>query len=194
MIEKTYSVSGMTCASCAAHVQKAVAKLPGVETAEVNLATEKMYVRFDAQQLDFNKLEKIVENSGYGLIESTPPQKSEPTKKVELIIEGMSCAACSAAVERAVNKLAGVQAAEVNLATNRGHFEYDSTQVKLSQIKDAITRAGYVPKEIEGQKSRDLEQERREKEAQNHAYPFYDRCGLCRPGTLYRYVPYVRGA
>ena len=158
MIDKSYSVTGMTCASCAAHVGKAVKKLDGVETSNVNLATEKLDVRYDGQKLDFEKLKKAVEDAGYGLIEE------QQTKKTELLIEGMSCAACSAAVERATKKLDGVKSAAVNLATNRASFEYDASKVKLSEIKAAIVKAGYVPKDIEGEKTRDLEQERREKE------------------------------
>lgn len=156
MEEKSYIVTGMTCASCAAHVQKAVARLDGVESCEVNIATEKMNVRYDGQRLDFEKLQKAVENAGYGL------REERRFKKVELSIEGMTCAACSAAVERAVKKLDGIKSVQVNLATNRGSFEYDASVVKLSEIKTAIEKAGYKPKDIEGEKNSDLEQERRE--------------------------------
>jgi len=101
---------------------------------------------------------KAVEEAGYGLA-------AEPrTKKIELMIEGMSCAACSAAVERTAGKMDGVVVARVNLATNRGLFEYDPSKVKLSEIKAAIEKAGYTPKEIGGEKARDFEKERREKE------------------------------
>jgi len=82
----------------------------------------------------------------------------------DLLIEGMSCAACSAAVERAVNKLDGIQTAQVNLTTNLGSFTYNPSILKLSRIKEAITDAGYTPKAIEGSKTRDEEQERRNKE------------------------------
>jgi Cu+-exporting ATPase len=155
MQDKTFRVTGMTCASCAAHVQKAVAKLTGVERADVNIATEKLSVRFDEAQVDFQKLRKAVEDAGYGLEEETP------TKKVELAIEGMTCAACVAAVERAAKKLDGVKSASVNLTTNRGVFEYDPAAVKLSQIKAAIENAGYTPRDVEGAKERDPEAEKR---------------------------------
>lgn len=161
MEEKSYTVTGMTCASCAAHVQKATAKLDGVELSEVNIATEKLNIRYDGQKLDFEKLKKAVENAGYGLVEE------KKAKTVELLIEGMSCASCSTAVERATRKLDGVSSAQVNLTTNRGSFEYDPSKVKLSEIKAAIEKAGYTPRDIEGQKTRDLEQERRESEVLN---------------------------
>lgn len=161
MKEKTYKVTGMTCASCAAHAQKAVSKLEGVQESNVNIATEKLTVSFDENKLGFNELNKAVEDVGYGLIDEVV------TKKMELAIEGMTCASCSAAVERTTKKLAGVKSAVVNLATNRAAFEYDPSLVKLSEIKAAIVKAGYMPKDIEGEKSRDIEQERREKEASN---------------------------
>ncbi|MEL7608245.1 MAG: heavy metal translocating P-type ATPase [Bacillota bacterium] len=158
MTQKTYTVTGMTCASCAAHAQKAAARLAGVERSEVNIATEKMTVRFDEQKVGFAELKKAVEDAGYGLVEN------QPSKKVEIGVQGMSCVACSAAVERAVRKLNGVASISVNLATNRAALEYDPAIVKLSQIKEAIVNAGYTPVDIENDDVRDAESERRARE------------------------------
>ena len=77
----------------------------------------------------------------------------------------MTCAACSAAVERFTKKLDGVKSAAVNLTTNRGLFEYDPSKVKLSEIKTAIEKAGYTPKDIEIGEVRDLDKERLAREA-----------------------------
>jgi len=85
-------------------------------------------------------------------------------RKVDLMIEGMSCASCSAAVERAARKMDGIILAQVNLATNRGSFEYDPSKMKLSELKEAIIQAGYTPKEIEDTNQQGAEQERRTKE------------------------------
>ena len=63
-------------------------------------------------------------------------------KRGELGVDGMTCAACSTAVERAVKKLDGVTEASVNLATNRAAFSYDPAKVKLAQIREAVTKAG----------------------------------------------------
>jgi Cu+-exporting ATPase len=63
MQERTYRVTGMTCASCAAHAQKAAAKVAGVEHADVNIATEKLTVRFDEKTVGFEQLKKAVEDS-----------------------------------------------------------------------------------------------------------------------------------
>ena len=83
-------------------------------------------------------------------------------KTVELDIEGMSCSACSAAVERVTKKLPGMVSAGVNLATNRGVFEYDPGQVKLTEIKAAIEKAGYISRDTHSE-TRDEEEEKREK-------------------------------
>ena len=161
MQEKQYKVTGMSCASCQAHAQKAAAKTPGVVYADVNLATERLTVRFDEAQTGFEQLQKAIEDAGYGL------QEMAQGKQVELAIEGMTCAACSAAVERATKKLDGVKSATVNLTTNRGVFDYDPSVVKLSQIKAAIADAGYTPVDIEGEKTRDVEAEQRERTLRN---------------------------
>ena len=158
MAEKSFHVTGMTCAVCAAHVQKAVEKMEGVEAGSVNLATEKLTVRYDESKLGFDDFRKAVEHAGYGL---EPPQSE---KKTELGVDGMTCAACSAAVERAVKKLGGVSDASVNLATNRLDLEYDPSQVKLSEIKAAVEKAGYTPKDIAQREAPDSEAERRNRE------------------------------
>ena len=64
-----YSVTGMSCAACANAVEKALNKNQGIQ-AKVNIATEKVSLEFDEEKYDFKKIQKIVENSGYGLIES----------------------------------------------------------------------------------------------------------------------------
>lgn len=160
MQEKTYGVTGMTCASCSAHVQKAVQKTDGVIESEVNLATEKLTVRFDEEKTGFTALQKTVEDAGYGLHELTKDAGAE------LTITGMTCASCAAAVERAVKKLDGAQSVSVNLATNRASVAYDPARLSLSNIKAAISDAGYGVEEFV-EEIPDADEQRREKEIKN---------------------------
>jgi len=157
MKDSIYLVSGMTCSACSAHVQRAVSKLDGVASAEVNLATETLRVQYDESKVGFEDMKAVVENAGYGL--SVP----QMIKRGELGVDGMTCAACSTAVERAVKKLDGVTEASVNLATNRAAFSYDPAKVKLAQIREAVTKAGYTPLELTSEDTRDAEQEKRER-------------------------------
>ena len=152
MLDKTYRVTQMTCSACSAAVQRAVAKLAEVSHCDVNLATEKMTVSFDENKLGFTDLKRTVEKAGYGLVEE------QTSRNLDLLIGGMTCAACSAAVERAAGKLPGVLSAQVNLATGKGSFIYDQSRTKRSEIMTAITNAGYTPQEAEGDALRDLQQ------------------------------------
>ncbi len=155
--ENTYRVTGMTCSACSAHVQKAVAKLQGVESADVNLTTEKLHVTYDETAIGFDDIKKAVEDGGYGI--------EDNTRRVTLGVEGMTCSACSAAVERALSRLEGVKSASVNLTTNRASVEYDAGAVTLAQIRKAITDAGYTPRMEE--EARDEQEEKREKALRN---------------------------
>ena len=157
MKETTYAVSGMTCASCSAAVSRALKKVDGVETADVNLTTEKVTLSL-SKELSFDTLKAAVEKVGYGL------EEIRHDRSTVLAIDGMTCASCSAAVERALKKQAGVSSVSVNLATNKATLVYDPAQVKLGALKAAVEKAGYGAREIiEGQKQ-DAEAQRREAE------------------------------
>ena len=157
MKESSYQVTGMTCSACSAHVQRAAGKVEGVTEASVNLATETLRVQYDETKVDFDQLKAAVEGAGYDLV---PPQT---LRHAELGVDGMTCASCSAAVERALKKLDGVSEPSVNLATNRAAFSYDPAKVKLAQVREAIANAGYTPLDLTAENARDVEQEKREK-------------------------------
>jgi Au+-exporting ATPase len=102
-------VEGMTCASCVGRVERALKAVPGVQSASVNLATERADVTGTA--VDRALLVKAVEDAGYDVL----------SRPVDLHIEGMTCASCVARVERALKSVSGVTNASVNLATERAH-------------------------------------------------------------------------
>ena len=157
MKETTYSVSGMTCASCSAAVSRALKKVDGVESADVNLTTEKVTLSL-SKELSYETLKAAVENVGYGL------EEIRHDRSTVLAIDGMTCASCSAAVERALKKQPGVSSVSVNLATNKATLVYDPAQIKLGALKSAVEKAGYGAREIvEGQKQ-DAEAQRRDAE------------------------------
>jgi P-type Cu+ transporter len=157
MNQSTYTVSGMTCASCSAAVTRALKKVDGVETADVNLTTEKVTLSL-SKELSFETLKDAVEKAGYGL------EEIRHDRSTVLAIDGMTCASCSAAVERALKKQPGVSSVSVNLATNKATLVYDPAQIKLGALKSAVEKAGYGARElIEGQKQ-DAEAQRRDAE------------------------------
>ena len=66
MTQERYDVTGMTCAACQAHVEKAVDGLPGVRQVSVNLLKNSMIVDYDEKSLDSRRIVEAVENAGYG--------------------------------------------------------------------------------------------------------------------------------
>lgn len=135
MKKMTLPVQGMTCATCALTVEKAVGKLAGVAEASVNLATEKLTVNYDDSQVGLSDLQATVHKAGYELV--------DPFEKQLLEIEGMTCATCALTVEKALSKVEGVHQASVNLATEKASVSYDPAQVSLAGIAAAVEKAGY---------------------------------------------------
>ncbi len=163
MIKKeSLQITGMTCSACANAVEKNVGKMDGVQLANVNFATEKLVVEFDEQQVDVESIKDIVVKAGYGIEEN----KEATAKEVIIPIEGMTCAACSAASERHIKKLEGIAEANVNFATEKARVIYDPSKTRISEIKNAIVKAGYKPLEIEASTKKDEEKDRRQKQIQ----------------------------
>lgn len=67
-VKRTFPVTGMTCASCVLHVEKALKAAPGVESVNVNLATNTAQVSWDEAAVDGQGLQKAVQDAGYGLL------------------------------------------------------------------------------------------------------------------------------
>ncbi len=135
--EVTVRVQGMTCAACVRRVERSLAKAPGVERAEVNLALERAVVWVDPETPTETILQRI-EDAGYQPVLET----------LELGVKGMTCAACVRRVERALLKLPGVVAAEVNLATERATVRFLPDLVGRGAIFQAVREAGYEPVDL----------------------------------------------
>ena len=126
-------ITGMTCAACANRVEKGLQKLPGVSQATVNFATEKASVSFDEEQSKLSDLHQKVEQLGYGI------QQEE----VDFSIQGMTCANCSARIEKALNRMEGVDQATINLALESGHVVYSSGTLTPEAFVQKIQSLGY---------------------------------------------------
>ncbi len=151
--ETSLSVGGMTCAACVGRVERALAGVAGVESAAVNLVTERATVRYDPARVTPAALAEAVERTGYDV----------RTEEATLAIAGMTCASCSGRVERALLAVPGVVSATVNLATERASVR-TAPGVTVADLRAAVERAGYDVIETEGCASTDAEGEAREAE------------------------------
>ncbi|MBJ7410586.1 MAG: copper-translocating P-type ATPase [Phenylobacterium sp.] len=124
-------VLGMTCASCVGRVEKAIAAVPGVAAASVNLAAERAHVELTSDGQTAAVIDAI-RKVGYEPLE----------RRIELTVAGMTCASCVGRVERALRATPGVISAQVNLATERAQVQVlDGTDI--GALTAAVAKAGY---------------------------------------------------
>ncbi|EID44359.1 heavy metal translocating P-type ATPase [Parageobacillus thermoglucosidasius] len=152
----TLHITGMTCAACSSRIEKVLNKMDGVE-ANVNLAMEKATIEYDPAKQSVRDIQEKIEKLGYGVA----------TEKVMLDIEGMTCAACAARIEKGLQRMEGVERATVNLATNSAVVEYNEGIISVEAILEKIKKLGYkgqVRKEEEGAgvKEEQLKQKQRQ--------------------------------
>ena len=117
-------VGGMSCAGCAARIEKTLQGLPGVCQAQVNFATEKATVHYDPAALTAEKIIQEVQEIGYEV----------PAQRLTMPISGMRCASCAATIERALHTVPGVIEAQVNVATERATIAYIPALVAVDTL------------------------------------------------------------
>ena len=141
-------IEGMTCAACAARIEKQLNKLPGVAAA-VNFASERARVEFDAGAVTGPQLVATIEKAGFKV----------PPLSLDLAISGMTCAACATRIETVLNKLPGVEA-NVNFASEKANIRFVPGQADAASLIAAVRRAGYDARES-GLDTRAAEKERK---------------------------------
>ncbi len=146
--EVEFDITGMTCASCVNRIERRLRKTEGVRQAAVNLATERATVTYDPTRTTPTQIAAAIEAAGYGAKPRQPAAPAVPPT-LELAIGGMTCASCVRRVERALPRTPGVQAAVVNLATERATVTLDpSAPATLEQLQAAVERAGYTARPL----------------------------------------------
>jgi len=131
----TLNIKGMSCAACSQAVEKALNKKEGVQEANVNLPTEKVYVKYDPFKVTVEDLIETVQNSGYDV--------NRKKEKISFHVDGMNCASCSQAVEKALAEADGVYEANVNIANDTGSIIYDQNILSKDELKELVNSSGY---------------------------------------------------
>lgn len=129
----TVPVSGMTCASCAGSVERALQDLSGVENVVVNLATETADLDYEPGVLTPSDVAARVQSAGYKV----------PTETIELDITGMTCSSCAGRVEKALFNVPGILTVNVNLATDQATVTAPAGIVAAAELVNAVDKAGY---------------------------------------------------
>ena len=135
MINKSINIKGMSCAACAARIEKVLGKMDGISKANVNLATEKLNLEFNENKISFKEIEEKINKLGFSVVRNL--------KKESFRVSGMSCASCAARIEKVLNKLSGIYNATVNFANESLQVEYDEDEISLEEIKEKLKKLGF---------------------------------------------------
>ena len=149
----TLPITGMTCANCSATVERNLKKVNGVQSAAVNLSSERATVEFDPQASTLDDLIGRVQRAGYGVAEG----------EADLVIKRLSDDNDARRLEKALSALEGVREAQVSYATERAQLRYIPTLVSQTDLRRAISAAGFEALETGGD-AEDAEALARQKE------------------------------
>ncbi|CRK74758.1 Copper-transporting P-type ATPase [Nereida ignava] len=136
----TFSVEGMTCASCVGRVEKTLSSIAGVSEAAINLANETAQVQYSEPASLTDMIEALGE-AGY----------PASTNEITLDVEGMTCASCVGRVERKLKASEGVIDAQVNLATEAATVRYVNGAITPAELARISTELGYPAKVKDGE-------------------------------------------
>jgi len=155
-------IKGMTCASCVMRIERALLKTPGVQQANVNLATEKATVVHDPLLAPLDLLENSIENTGYKV-----SRENGTINTLNLKVVGMDNSHCLSTVARGLEKLPGILSKELSVM-EKATIVYNPALISVEKIKKTIRTLGYEPIEQDSSKTAvDREKEAREREIRN---------------------------
>lgn len=149
-MKKVFEIRGMHCAGCTSSVKRAVEAVNGVEEADVVLMTEKVVVTFTDTAVPFERLSEAVAHAGFELL---APNQSKKMFRVD----GMTCTACVASVEKTIKDVKGITDARVNLSTGTASVEGYLEPDTIKRLIDSVNRAGYKIQPEEEEKGNRLE-------------------------------------
>src|SRR5512139_1767194 len=149
----TLPITGMTCANCVATVERNLKKLDGVQSAVVNLSSERATVDFDSAKLALTDVIARVNRAGYGVASG----------EADLVIKRLSDDNDARRLEKALAKLEGVLEAQVTFATEKARLKYVPTIVTQAKLRRAVSAAGFEAVELGGE-AEDAEAAARERE------------------------------
>lgn len=137
----SFPVTGMSCASCAAKIEKGLSGLSGIREASVNFAAEKVSITYNPDEVHLAEFVKAVKDLGYGATVETATIK----------LTGMSCASCVEKIEKALKASDGVVSASVNFATEKAAVSYFPTMTDLGELLGVVRDLGYGAETIEAE-------------------------------------------
>ncbi|MGP0567115.1 MULTISPECIES: heavy metal translocating P-type ATPase [unclassified Nitrospina] len=164
-------IQGMSCASCAARIEKKVGEVPGVSKVSVNFGAERAAVDYDPETATPDAIISTIQKIGFDV----------PSVQKTFPVEGMTCASCVGRVEKKLRGLDGVVDVSVNLASERATVNYMEARVGLPDFRTALADIGYSVPDVESEAetaTQEAEEARHQREYRALQFKFASSLGL----------------
>ncbi|KAI8918848.1 hypothetical protein BC831DRAFT_406333 [Entophlyctis helioformis] len=148
----SFNISGMSCASCVASIERMLKGTPGIlpDSVAVTLLPQRVVVQHDPSRLTASQISTVISDAGFDVVTVESDHADSETKDVKpklaktvLSVQGMTCASCVASVETALASQDGVETAIVNLITKQAVIEHDSSRVGARDLINFIEGIGF---------------------------------------------------
>ena len=153
----TLAVQGMTCGACTSAVEGGFKDVAGVHTVSVSLLSERAVVEHDPSIISPEAIAEIIEDRGFDssvidtkalaatteAVRSTIGNQEQELSTTTVAIEGMTCGACTSAVEGGFKDAAGVVQFNISLLAERAVIVHDSSRLTVDQLKEIIEDRGF---------------------------------------------------
>ena len=136
----TLPITGMYCANCVSTIERNLKKVNGVQSAVVNLSSERAVVQFDPLTTGLDAMIARVQRAGYGIA----------TGEADLIIKRLADDSDARRLEKSLQKIEGVTEAQVSITTEHARLKYVPTVVSQAEIRQAIAKSGFEALELGG--------------------------------------------
>ena len=134
-------VEGMTCAGCAATLEAALKKQPGVREVDVSLENKTARVTYDPSQVTTGRLLGVIEENGF----TGAPRKDETARLDQVLyrVEGLTCSSCALGIQAALARREGVEEIEVLYDDKTARVAFDPTAISGEQLSAAFEELGF---------------------------------------------------
>ncbi len=152
----TLAVKGMSCASCSARIERVLSTIDGISSVSVNLAAETMDLAWEPAVIPLEEVAEKVKGLGFEL------EMPSDEVTLNLALKGMTCASCSARIEKVVSAMAGVRSMQVNLAAETGTAIFEPGTISKRKIVETIGSLGFEASPVAEEEDNPLARQQRE--------------------------------
>lgn len=166
----TLSVKGMTCGACTSSVEGGFKNVPGIKSMSVSLLSERAVIEHDASVISPAAIAEIIEDRGFdaAILETTEAHSSAGSGPQHLMaiprtdifsttvaIAGMTCGACTAAIENGFRGVDGLVQFNISLLAERAVIVHESSKLSTDRILEIIEDRGFDAQSLSSQRTTD---------------------------------------